>query len=121
MLPVEYLQNGKRYPSSVFTFCNLHSFSTKCYNDDSVVVIVSEILVFKNEVVEIFGDFFNRAKTKNSVSCSSTEFNKEITLNFIGAMCVRSNISETVTAIRVLFPLFGTWIIFLRTTITTTL
>ena len=72
MLPVEYLRNGKRYPSSVFTFCNLHSFSTKCYNDDSVVVIVSEILVFKNEVVEIFGDFFNRAKTKNSVSCSST-------------------------------------------------
>ena len=75
MLPVEYLRNGESYPSYVFTFWNLDNYSTNCYNDDSVVIIVSEILVFKNEVVEIFGDFFNRAKTKNSVSCSSTEFN----------------------------------------------
>ena len=44
LLPVEYLRNGKRYSSSVFTFGKCKSHATKRYNVVSVVVIVSEIL-----------------------------------------------------------------------------
>ena len=122
VLPVEYLRNGKRYLSSVFTLCHGKSYATNWCNDSSVVVIVSEILqssaswIFKIDdiLVErnhkgvwwikmIDDEWWFDELTPNN----NNNKNEEITQSLpIRAMCFRSNISETVRDIRVLFSLY---------------
>ena len=54
VLPVKYLRNGERYPSSVFTGLNGKSHATNWYNNGSVVLIVLKILVVKNDEFSSF-------------------------------------------------------------------